>query len=67
LIAAIVVPAGFRSIAMMRACLVSGFPAGLDDAGADRLRDTVLAVFRTVDRALVFGLDLGLIIGSSEV
>src|SRR6266404_9433935 len=37
MIAAIVAPVGIRSIAMMRACLVSGPAADLDDAGADRL------------------------------
>jgi len=40
---------------------------GLDDADADRLRDTGLAVFRAVDRAVAFGLDLDLFMGSSEV
>src|SRR4029077_3455752 len=38
MIAAIVAPVGIRSIAMMRACLVSGPAAALDDAGADRMR-----------------------------
>jgi hypothetical protein len=54
---------------MMRACLVSGPAADLDDAGADRLRDAGLAVFRAVERAWVaaFGLVLGLVMGSSEV
>src|SRR5512140_3478278 len=46
MIAAIVAPVGIRSIAMMRACLVLGRTADLDDAGADRLRDGALAVFR---------------------
>src|ERR1700730_13308911 len=50
MIAVIVVPAGIRSIAMMRACLVSGLAADLDDAGADRLRDAGLAVFRAIER-----------------
>jgi hypothetical protein len=67
MIAAIVAPAGFLSIAMARACLVSGPAAGLDDAGTGRLRDAGLAVFRAVDRAVAFGLDLGLVMGSSEV
>src|SRR6266516_7666672 len=56
MIAAIVAPAGVRSIAMMRACLVSGPAASLDDAGADRLRDAGLAVFRAVERVAAFGL-----------
>jgi hypothetical protein len=52
--------------AIMRACLVSGPAVSLDDAGADRLRDTGLAVFRAVDRAVAFGVDLGLVMGSSK-
>src|ERR1700682_2503942 len=67
MIAAIVAPVGIRSIAMMRACLVSGPAADLDDAGADRLRDGGLAVFRAVERVAAFGLVLGLVMGSSEV
>src|ERR1700704_3593368 len=67
MIAAIVAPVGIRSNAMMRACLVSGPAADLDDAGADRLRDVGLAVFRAVERVSAFGLDLDLVMGSSEV
>src|ERR1700694_3898228 len=67
MIAAIVAPVGIRSIAMMRACLVSGLAAGFDDASAGRLREAGLAVFRAVDRAAAFGLNLGLVMGSSEV
>src|SRR5260370_39674734 len=67
MIGAMVAPAGFLSIAMTRACLVSGPAAGLDDADADRLRDTGLAVFRAVDRAVAFGLGLDLFMGSSGV
>jgi hypothetical protein len=52
---------------MMRACLVSGPAADLDDAGADRWREAGLAVFRGVDRAVAFGLDLGLVMGLSEL
>jgi hypothetical protein len=52
---------------MMRACLVSGPAVSLDDAGADRLRDAGLAVFRAVERVAAFGLVLGLVMGSSEV
>src|SRR6476660_6857530 len=63
MIAAIVAPVGIRSIAMMRACLVSGPAADLDDAGADRLREAGLAVFRAVERVAAFGL----VMGSSEV
>src|SRR3981189_2449185 len=67
MIAAIVVPVGIRSIAMMRACLVLGRAADLDDAGAGCLRDTGLAVFRVVERGTAFGLGLGLVMGSSKV
>src|SRR5882757_3914103 len=62
---AIVAPADVRSIAMMRACLVWGPVAGLDDAGADRARDLGLLVFRAVERVAAFGFDLGLVMGSS--
>ena len=67
MIAAIVAPVGIRSIAMMRACLVSGPAADLDDAGADRLRDAGLAVFRAVELVAALGLDLDLVMESSEV
>jgi hypothetical protein len=50
----------------MRACLVSGPPADLDEAGSDRLR-TGLADFRAAERFVAFGLVLGLVMGSSEV
>src|SRR5258707_9760105 len=63
MIAAIVAPSGFLSIAMTRACLVSGLATGLDDAGTDRLRDTGSVVFRAVERVAAFGLDLGLVRG----
>jgi hypothetical protein len=67
MIAAIVVPAGFLSIAMMRACLVSGPAADLEGAGTDRLRDAVFLAFRTFERFAAFGFDLGLVMESSEV
>jgi hypothetical protein len=66
MIAAIVAPAGFLSIAMTRACFVSGPAAGLDDARIDRLRDGGLGAFRAVERVEALGLDLDLFIGSSE-
>ena len=44
---------------MMRACLVSGPAADLDDAGADRLREAGLAVFRAVERVAALGLVIG--------
>src|SRR5712672_234849 len=67
MIAAIVAPVGIRSIAMMRACLVSAPAADLDDAGANRLRDAGLAVFRAIERVAAFGLVFGLVMGFSEV
>src|ERR1700722_6501480 len=67
MMAAIVAPAVFLSIAMARACLVSGREAGLDAAGADRLRDAALPAFWTFVRFAAFGFDLGLVMESSEV
>src|SRR6476659_7399166 len=64
---AIVAPAGVRSIAIIRACLVWDFAAGPGDAGADRLRGAGLAGFRAAERVATFGLVLGLVMGSSEV
>ena len=55
MIAAIVAPAGFLSIAMTRACFVWCPTVRLDDAGAGRLRDTGLAVFRAVGRLMELG------------
>jgi hypothetical protein len=63
MIAAIVVPAGLCSIAMMRACLVSAPAVGLDDAGVGRLREVGLVAFRAVERVTAFDLDLGLVMG----
>src|SRR5258705_12680542 len=67
MMAAIVAPAGARSMATIWACLVPGRIADLGDAGADRLRDVASAVFRAVERVAAFGLDLDLVMGSSEV
>src|ERR1700692_2062848 len=67
IIATIVAPAGARSMATIWACLVPGGVADLGDAGADRLRDVGLAVFRAVERVAAFDLDLDLVMGSSEV
>src|ERR1700688_1128617 len=63
---AIVAPADVRSIAMIRSCLVADRAGDLDDAGADRWGDAGLAVFRTIERVAAFGLDLGLVMGSSR-
>src|SRR5205085_8805938 len=66
IIAAVVAPAGFRSIWMTRACFVS-VRAGFDDTAA-RLREEVeVAVFRACERGSAFGFDLHLFMGSSEV
>src|SRR4030088_3036397 len=63
IIAAIVAPAGDRSIATMRVFLVSGFAAVFKEPSVD----FALPVFRVVERAAAFVLDLGLVMGSSEV
>jgi hypothetical protein len=47
--------------------LVSCPAAGLDDAGTGRLRDAGFAAFWAGERVAVLGLDLGLVMGSSEV
>src|SRR5882757_5353813 len=60
---AIVAPAGVRSIAMIRACLVWGPVAGVDDAGADRARGLGFLAFLGVERAGALSLDLGLVMG----
>src|ERR1700722_2927176 len=67
MIAAIVVPAGIRSNARMRVCLVSGRIAVFEDEGASRVRDLDLPVDREVERAAALSFDLGLVTGSSEV
>lgn len=51
----------------MRARFVSGRAAGLDDAGAGRFRGAALEGFRAVERVAAAGLDLGFVMGSSEV
>jgi hypothetical protein len=67
MIAAIVAPAGVRSIARMRPCLVPGRIDIFGDECADRVRVLDLMVVRAAERleALVFDLDL--VMGSSEV
>jgi hypothetical protein len=67
MIAAIVAPAGARSMSTMRACLVIDRAARFDEAGWGRLREADVRVVRTVERDEVFGWDLGLVMGSSEV
>jgi len=69
MIAAIVAPAGVRSIARMRACLVSGRVTVFEDEGADRERGLDLLVVRAAERVEVLDLefDLDFDMGSSEV
>src|ERR1022692_1128460 len=58
MMAAIVVPAGARSIAMMRAGLVSGRTPDFYDTDADRVRDLPLLIFRAADRVATLVFDL---------
>src|SRR5260221_6684370 len=67
MIAAIVAPAGVRSIARMRACLVSGRVKVFGDECADRERGLDLLVVRAAARVEAFDFDLDLVMGSSEV
>src|ERR1700704_5309878 len=67
IMAAIVVPAGARSIAMVRAGFVSGRPADFDGKDADRVRDLSLLIFRAADRVATLVFDLGLVMRSSEL
>src|SRR4051794_32713159 len=69
MIAAIVAPAGVRSIARMRACLVSGRVTVFEGEGADRERGSDLLVVRAAERVEVLDLDFDLdfVMGSSEV
>lgn len=65
MIAAIVVPEGVRSIAIMRACLVSGRAEDLEVERVSRVRDLDLFVER--ERGAALGFDLGVVMESSEV
>src|SRR5258706_6206067 len=67
MIAAIVTPAGVRSIARMRACLVSGRVAIFGDECADPVPRFDLLVVPAAERleALDFDFDLDLVIGFS--
>src|ERR1700685_663445 len=67
MIRATVAPVGFRSIARMRAWLVADPAFGLDDVVVERFCKAASAGFRGADRVAVFGRDLGLVIGFSEV
>src|SRR6266404_4605439 len=67
------VQGGGRSFAVLDAiysplvCLVFGRVGDLDAASTDCSRDLGLLAFRAGKRAAAFGLDLGLVMGSSEV
>ena len=67
MMAAIVAPAGVRSIARMRACLVSARVVVFGDECADRERGLDLLVVRAVERLEAFDLDLDFVMESSEV
>src|SRR6266571_7024976 len=69
MIAAIVAPAGVRSIARMRACLVSGRVTVFEDEDEDRERGLNLPVVRAAGRVetLYLAFDLDFVMGSSEV
>src|ERR1700732_4821709 len=69
MMAAIVAPAGVRSIARMRACLVSGRVEIFGDECADRERGLDLLVVRAAARVGAFVLDFNLdfVMRSSEV
>src|SRR5258708_11995542 len=61
MMAAIVAPAGVRSIARMQACLVPGCVAGFADEGTDRVRALGLLVFRAPALAVAFTSDFDLL------
>src|SRR6266481_5876651 len=65
--AAIVAPAGVRSIARMRACLVSGRVEVFGDECADRERGLDFLVVRAAMRVEALDFDLDFVMGSSEV
>src|ERR1700736_2164787 len=67
MIAAIVAPAGVRSSARMRTCLVSGRVEIFGDERADRELDLDFLVVRGAERVEALDLDLDFVMGSSEV
>jgi hypothetical protein len=67
MIAATVAPAGVRSIARIRSCLLSGRVEVFGDEGADRERGFDLLVVRGVERVEALDFDLDFVMGSSEV
>src|SRR5258708_14453394 len=66
MIAAIVAPAGVRSIARMRACLVSGRVEVFGVESADRERGLDLLVVRAAERVEALDFDLDFFMGASE-
>src|SRR5205823_12733978 len=67
MIAAIVAPVGVRSIARMRACLVSGRVEVFGVESADRERGLDLLVVRAAERVEALDFDLDFVMGSSKV
>src|SRR5258707_5675011 len=67
MIAAIVAPAGVRSIVRIRACLVSGRVEVFGNECADGERGLDLLVVRASARVEALDFDLDLVMGSSEV
>src|SRR6266849_3277733 len=67
MIAAIVAPAGIRSIARMRACLVSGRVEVFGNECADRDRGLHFLVVRAAERVEALDFDLDFVMRSSEV
>src|SRR4051794_879227 len=65
--AAIVAPAGVRSIARMRACLVSARAVALGVECAEREGGLDLLAHRAVERVESLDFDLDFVMGSSEV
>jgi hypothetical protein len=63
MIAAIVAPAGVRSIAIMRACLLSGRVEVLGDECADRERGLDLLAVRAAERVEALVLDFDFVMG----
>src|SRR3984893_10543122 len=67
MMAAIVAPAGVRSIARILACLVSGRVEVFGDECADPERALDLLVVRAAERFEALGFDLDFVMESSEV
>jgi hypothetical protein len=66
MIAATVAPAGVRSIARIRACLLSGRVEVFGDESADRKPGFDLLVVRAAERVEALDFDLDFVMGSSH-